>query len=664
MARKMIFRLLALGLLLGGAVCIGCTTDPLIMGPNGDSRLREITFLNRTLDPPFNPTKTKYSIYEGGDQQVIGFMKTFMFHSRFTLNGQSVRMQTNIYALPDMTDLTKYFTNAQGGMDLGTDRRCIIEVTAQDGNKREYRIDMRGNNADARIKDIRATHSTSTMILRHAFRDGGGPYYSVSGKEETNVIEISVGETTADITIEKSFAGAKLYFDGNTVESGVGQAAVDLQLSGITSGGTEFDLEIVSSDGSTTNHKTLLAYQYPVTSDARIIDMEVHSGGKKLTFLPHFDYNGALSWSTNRRANNVGALAAGDPTIITEAMVVILDDADRVSISGKLMYSDTTLETRMSNQLAPRGSYSPTMQYLVLVPRPDITIQQAPGSVDFTIPEFTVNQGDRLTIAASKGGKTIIYVFEFRLYTHESYGFDGGIRELQRLCYLFTDTTGKGISSTITGVISMLNIYPDGIGREGWFMEDGQYGLYCWTYNGYPEASRPGHIQVGQRIRMQVDVVKLWQNMPEVTETPPTKTEPLDDKVRRPVSYISANMLAFEGIRHLGRLMRFSTEEGGAPLASDFDANGIGALDSVKNYMFYLPYTKTLASLYPQTGFNWYKYSADAAQTVADGKKTVVITHVTEYMKAGQQGVFYGPMFMDAEGSTMIVKDKYYIVVP
>jgi len=57
-------------------------------------------------------------------------------------------------------------------------------------------------------------------------------------------------------------------------------------------------------------------------------------------------------------------------------------------------------------------------------------------------------------------------------------------------------------------------------------------------------------------------------------------------------------------------------------------------------------------------------YNGKFPDPSAANGKPIVISHVVDYMKAGTHGVFYGPMFVDSEGTSMIVKDNYYMSVP
>ena len=112
--------------------------------------------------------------------------------------------------------------------------------------------------------------------------------------------------------------------------------------------------------------------------------------------------------------------------------------------------------------------------------------------------------------------------------------------------------------------------------------------------------------------------------------------------MRYPIQYIDGNMIEFGGLFHLSRMMRYTTEHPtvvAGPILKSFDENGIGAFTDSKDFRLFLPYTRGMDYIIPKS---------DAPT----------------YMKEGNHGVFFGPLFLDGAGHTMMIKDRYYMIVP
>ena len=652
MASRRVRRSFVLLSVLGVLALMACTTEPLDIGPNGDSRLRFLNFQDRNIIPEFKSTVYSYTIFDDGEDEILGMAVPFMSHTKVLLNGVRVRMQTNAYALPDMTDLTAVFTNDGSG-----DRILIADVIALDGNMRTYTVKLKSRNSDGRILSVEPFAGQGAVLLRKAFKsDFGAPFYSSTGTTTPDVIEFSSHGTDATLNIKVANSSSLLAVPGAggtaTVEEqpsnangGVGR----IKFSSLSTTARNYTVTCTPPDNGAVNTipnvntKIFRGVQVQQASDARIIDLEVRDGkGSIKNFLPYFDYEGTPSWRTNLNANG------SQNTRIYEYMTVVLDDTDTVSISGTLANSSTTL-TMISDINGTETSTSVSKT----------------GST-FALNDIKVTQGERITLRGTMGSRTINYRFEFRLFeplrAGSSYGFDGGLRDLIKDVYTFIDM--PRMNTVVTGVLTMINIYPEGRGREGWYMEDGAYGLYVWSWNGFPTPYNPvprGTMEVGQKIRMAITGAKIWQNLPEVTQSPSTETKVLDEN-RSPIYYLNGNTMEFSGTRQLARILRFSTQEEGLPIMETYNSNGIGSFTPVKNFKFFFPYTKGLRDIMPHARYNGEYRDGSGVQVTPS--PNIVITHVTEYMKRGMHGTFFGPLFVDGEGHTMVVKDKCYMIVP
>jgi len=557
-------------LCLSTLIFASCSSDVLEMGPNGDSRLREIAFKDRTLVPSFSPTITDYSIYKEGKAQVIGKVIPYMFHTKFTLNGSFVRMQTNGYRLPDYTDLTKYFTN-----DV-----LVIDLVAQDGNKRKYTVRLLNETSESGLSAI----SSLDALFKSAFVESKAPMYKAGSLYDEYVF--AANTNTIVLTVSKVVANSSVTATGNATPQASSSTAT-LIFSGLGTGSVYY-ITNISSDGSTTNIKKLIGYYLDPANDARMTSLNVSVNGNDVPYLPKFNYDG-FSGS------------------------VLVIDSDKMSLSGSLQFSDTTLS--------------------VLVNDIPSSIPVVRDGKNFTLRDITVSQGDIVTLRTVKGTKTIDYKLETRLFTQSAYNFDGGIQNVIRDVYMYKEM--KTCNYTISGVVTFITDY-DETAKAGWFIEDGAYGLYVWSWNGWKTG-----VKVGHKIKLKVSAAKVWMNMPEVTDADAASTEILENGKRYPLHYINGNEMEFGQFRHLGRIMRYSTYDARVPIAATYDDNGMGNFDPNKAFKLFIPYTKSLSDLQ-----NTYK------------PESLV------YMTEGKQGIFFGPSFLDGDGASIMMKGKEYMIVP
>jgi len=572
-----------------------CTSDTLELGPNGDSRLREISFKNRTMVPEFSPYTYEYVIFRGGDESILGKVVPYMFHTKFTLNGHSVRMATNGYKLPTHTDLTGYFTN----------NVLIVDLVAQDGNKRRYKISVKGPEADARIQSLVLTNGQFKQI----YTEFSAPLYRAGSSADT--YEFAANVTSVHLSVVKAIPGSKLFASGIAGEIGAGSANADVLLSGIGSG-TTFWLTNISSDGSTTNVKKLIGTYKDPANDPRIVTLQVMANGADVPYLPRFDYDGMPE---------------------SKRTFAAIDDADYIAIKGARLHPDTSLS------LLINGTAS--------------SIPAGISGNNFSFDNVPVSQGDVFTVRATQGITSIDYVIMTRSFTTKPYGFDGNLKNLIRDIHMYKEMVGK--SYVIEGVVTFLTHYNEdkpaasmsgtNVTRYacGWFMEDGAKGLYVWSYNGYKSG-----IKVGHKIRMTVSAAKIWMNMPEVTDADSAQTQILDGGKRYPLHYLDANEMDLGTSAHLGRLMKYSTYKARQPISATFDDNGIGNFDPNKAFKLFIPYTMSLADI--------------SSPSFTDPRKGY--SEATEFMKEGKEGIFFGPSFLDGDGASIMMKGKEYMIVP
>lgn len=559
--------LLCLSALIGVA---SCSSDLLELGPNGDSRLRELTFKDRTLVPSFSPTVTEYSIYKEGKSQIIGKVVPYMFHTKFTLNGRFVRMQTNGYRLPDDTDLTQYFTN----------NVLVIDLVAQDGNKRKYTVKLLDEASEAGLSGIVSPQA----LFITPFVESKAPTYQAGPSYDEYVFTANV--TSVTMQVAKLAPNSEITATQNPAVQ-TGSLEANLVFTGLSTGSVYY-ITNRASDGSTTNIKKLVGNYVNPADDARVVSLKAFVAGKEIPYLPKFNYDGFLG-------------------------TVLVVDADKLTLSGALQFADTSLSLRINGEAS------------------SVPIQR--DGKDFTIADIPVQQGDLVSLRAVKGSKTLDYELEARLFTQASYNFNGGIQTLVRDVQRYREL--KSCNYLVQGIVTFITDY-DESQKAGWFIEDGAYGLYVWSWNGWKTG-----IQVGHKIEIRVSAAKIWMNMPEVTDADKSATKILDGGKRYPLHYINGNEMKFGQFRHLARIMRYSTYDARLPIAATYDDNGMGNFDPSKAFKLFIPFTKSLQDL--QT--TW---------------KPESLT----YMTAGKEGIFFGPNFLDGDGASMMMKGRAYMIVP
>jgi len=586
-----------------------CTTEALDIHPNGDSRIREISFKNRVLNPNFSPLTYEYNIYADGQEIVLGKVVPFIFHTKFYLNGKSVRMDTNGYKLPDFTDLTGHFTNAS--TSDGT-KVLVIDSTAMDGNKRKYTVFLRGRQSDAGIASV----TTTNAVFTRPYFEYPAPLYrqgTNASPAGVDVYNLTVNTNYAVLIFEKNHDAARLFSSLNpTSEIGAGSKTGVLWISNIATGfmGTNFYVTNFSADGKLVNTKRFFFKIIEPAKDARLMSIDVKRGdnGQSIPYLPRY-----LN------------------TDVNQEHTLVVDDHTTIDITGSKSQPETVLSLTIND--VTNDSY----------------ITQDHTSRSYSISRVPVNMGDKIVVTSKKGTQIYKHVFNVRAFTKNPYGFDGKISELLRDIQNKKEIVkGSGYSKVIEGVVTFITGYNEGF-REGWFIEDGAYGMYVWSYNGSPNAtaasgtsaSNYGLLKVGHRIKMTVTAAKLWMNMPEVTDAVQAETVILDNGKRYPLHYIDGNDMQFGEFRHLGRIMRYSTYKAGMPINATYDDNGMGNFTSTKAFKLFFPYTKSLKDLRDE-------YKPESL----------------EYMTEGKHGIFFGPSFLDGDGASIMMKGKEYMIVP
>jgi len=614
---------------LGLFAFAACTTEPLTMGPNGDARIREIAFENRILDPPFDPLHTNYSVYLDGEETLRGVVVPFAFHTKVFLNGKTVRLNTNMYALPDFTDLTEYFDE---------DDKLRIETQAQDGNSREYTVTRKGALSDARITSVNIPLGGSERI-KGVYTEYPSPHFRPEPIETTNgepiyaMYEFSANDEDATLIFEKGHAGAKvsLSIDGGLSygsEFGSGGEVAHVDFIGLTTLGQTYRVRCVSQDEKVTNIKDFKGTLINGANDARIINLVAKANGEDIPFLPRFNYSGHsnddLAYNASTAAQNGYKIDPGG------RIVVILDNTDRVRLEGTFQKDGTAIAgtVRHYGATATNPDNLPTAYTDDAFHNDDFPQHGSTFCID-----LTVKQGDRLQLYTTQGSGHATYWIEFRLFTREYYGFDGGLRRLNDDVYMFKDIPDVGYS--VEGIITFVTKYPETV-QDGWFLEDGAYGLYCWSWNVW--RNKPVQFRVGQRVVTGIGSAKIWQGMPEVTGS--TGSEIQASSRRFPLHYLNANQTEFAGTKNLGRMLRWDTAESvDGKLVRGYNENGMGDLSFSKQFKVFFNNNTGLID-------------------------NVDKTEAATYMKTGMRGKFFGPLFLDGEGYSLLMKDKHYMIVP
>jgi hypothetical protein len=346
-----------IGLLFGVLVFAACAIEPLGMGPNGDSRVREIAFEGRTLYPAFDPLVSDYVIHADGNPALIrGLVTTFSFHTRMWFNEEPApRMLTNRYALPDFIDMASHF-NEENELNIRTE--------SQDGDIRNYTVTLLGDESDARILNVTYTPGAGVR-LRLPYAEFPAPNYGATNNfmpatgpppDEPRgpvVIDFSSNGTSADLVIHKAQAGASLYIN-HTPDLPIEDANLTLIVgsdanTAITHSftastvGTITEIVCKPVDDSRPwnwNRKRFRGTQITAATDARVVGLEVKHNGQPQTFLPSFNYMGHV-FGHNGRPFALRPSTGTDPLIAyrlheQDRIVVVLGNATRLAGANRV----------------------------------------------------------------------------------------------------------------------------------------------------------------------------------------------------------------------------------------------------------------------------------------------------------------------------------------
>jgi len=585
----------------------GCATDSLNMGPNGDARIREISFKDMTLIPSFDPYVTSYTVVRPDmNAPVYGKVVPFIYYTKVLLNGEAVRMATNGYKLPVFTDLTRQIKNNE----------LVITTTAQDGMQRSYTVKFLDGTHDAGLAAI-----GTTGVMYPQFSEGIAPAYEVAAfNGQNNVYEIVSGTTTVPLRIVKRYVNSVTRISNLTI--GAGTISNQLTLTLPSTGDTvTFKLTNISASNDFTNVKTIVARYVNPASDNSLLGIQYYNAatGKEIRSLPVF-YHGSTSYG------------------------LTLDDVRKINIKVTKSQAGATVVVTKTSIGTNGQAQTP------------VSLGSNTADKEFTISGVDVDMADKLSFTVTLGAAKT-YTTDITMFTRETYGFDGGISKLMRILkeQQAIPETSTNFMYPVEGVITMFTHVAFNPGeRAGFYLEDGGYGLYVWTYDGWQIFDSTGtattdKLMVGQRIKIYVKAIKYWIGMPEVTRlwnrttsgvnprNPFSKlyTEIITKKPRA-IFYQDGYEQDYGQERQLARLFRYKTPVG-SPITAYFDESGIGNFNPQKAFKLFLPYP-----------------SGTFANSKLDAKK---------YMLEGVYGSFYGPSFTDGDGPSLIMKGKEYMIL-
>lgn len=462
--KRFTVRIGALLLLLG--LWNGCTNEEFDPGLNGNAFLRFLRVKNANLIPDYQPTIFHYTTIRNGLSNVEALVQPYIFYSTVRLNGQSVRMETNIYGFPVETDITHVVTNDY----------LLIDITAEDGLHRQYSITFLDETHDAAINAI----VPSAGSLYPAFTETIGPgYRQATYGDRTNEYQLYSQQQNITLSITKTNAGAGLTVNGTVVGNGTlsgTSGTISLPSDGSVS---VIFVTNISQAGDTTNVKLINACYVHPTNDTALTAVRINGGG--IRYLPDFNRN-----STQY-------------SLVLEDTPVIALEADKATAGATLtirQVKDSGITTRLTNV---------------------ITSDNSSATVSTSL---TVGMGDQiqLEVVSSGGTLTASYLLDVTMFTAEEYtyngqGINGGIGHLLQLIRTRGEITlGSGFSTNIYGVLTAAGMNYDG---NGYMLEDGAYAVYIYDYND-PVDKDGNPLKVGYLYSLEVKAAKMWRGLPEI----------------------------------------------------------------------------------------------------------------------------------------------------
>ena len=528
-----------------GFVFSACTTDVLQMGPNGDARLRYLEIKGVDLVPDFSPTVQNYTALVTDPANAKIKVAPFLYFTRFSVNGETVIMKTNVYGLPDYTPYSM-----EGISNI------TVVTKAEDGLSRTYKVTLlEKEKVDAALTSI----GCSTGILTPTFKEGRAPkYISYSAITVTNIYALSVTNTSYSLALSKSASNASLTVNGAAV--GTGQYSGSLGLTHPGSGTQSLMVTNISPNGAFTNVKKINVTYVDPTTDARAQDVKFYnaSSGAEITYIKSFNPS-------------------------RTGYSIVLDNVDTVKIDVTTVQSGATV-TVFRDTIDTDGNY---------------TIQNTYTGTQLN--SITCEMGDKITVRVSHGGSQTDYVWLVTMYTSsQGYGFDGNIGNFLRFIHQVKEWGSTSEPWTVSGIVTM-----DVSSDDGFFIEDSQYGLYVWAgwYN------KTGlNLRVGQKVSITFKYAKLWMGLAEIAYASAYNdgsivVTTIVDKKPRPIFYQTTKQwysvadATLNIYNHAARMVRYEATD---PIASTFNSSDIG--EFTQGYSFKLAtdygnedYTRTYA---------------------------------------------------------------------
>lgn len=570
-----LFFVLALVVFFGS----GCTTEVLQMGPNGDARLRYLEIKGVSLIPSFSPTVMTYAAVVNDPASAQVLVAPFVYFTKFTVNEQLLAMNTNVYGLPTYTPF-----NMTGLTNLR------VVTRAEDGLSRIYTVTL----LDRAQVDAGLTGVSSTVgLIVPSFKEGSAPgYVSYQSGATTNLYSLVITNVNYRINLLKQAVNADLTVNGSVYGAGVALAAVDLVHPG--SGTQVVVVTNVSPNGMFTNVKTFnVTYANPAT-DARAQDVRFYNAasGEEITYTTTFSPNKMGDYS------------------------LVLDNCNTVRVAVTPVQSTATVSVI-------RATYDAVGVY---------SIQNTYTNADLN--NIPCEMGDRITVRIQQGASQKNYVWYVTKFTSTvGYGFSGGIGDFLRFIHEKKEY-GQATYMSVTGIVTF-----DVAGDDGFFIEDGEYGLYIWA--GW--YSKPVGLKVGQKVRVDFKYAKLWMGFAEVAysaawqpnqvQTTILNRKPRDIYYQTTPQWYSLADPVLEIYRHAARMVRYQTT---MPIVSGFDSSWTGQFTP--------------------------SYSFKLAEDYGNVEYTRTYSAAVRYMKEGVNGTFFGPLLYDGTMYMYIAHPQFMII--
>lgn len=573
----------------------GCTSDQLDMGLNGDARLRTLDVKDAHLIPDFDPLENDYEVLVDDINSAKILVVPYIAATEFRINGELIKMATNRYKMPDYTEISTI---------LQSTNKLFIKTTAEDGLQRQYTLTFLSAANDAGISSI----TTESGVLFPGFEEGQSPEYeTVTLDKATNVYRIEANASNFNVIVTPRRSNSSL-----TAAAG-GSATVNvvsntLELT-IPNDGTTNTIYVtnVSSTGRFTNVKQLQVYFQDASKDDKATDIKVFdNSGSQVSYLPRFEHTTYAYPLTLEVEGN------------SDQLTFVVDKSQ--ASQKVLFYKDAVLVQEVTN------AYS--------------SVTNTP---------ITVEMGTEVKVEVVSADDSLSksYTYTVTMFTRTPYGFDGNIGNLHQTIDALLEWDNSSSNPAEHTHPSQEDIYITGIVtydyglNNSYYIEDGAYGVFVWTY-----WSKPSDLKVGQKVRIQVQGAKYWFGFAEVTRVPSSGgVVILDGGKRYPLYFRDANKIDCGNIlnarktslRYQAQMFRF-TADSINPVMTGWDDSGWGNFSSKLRYRVTNP-DRVDIDLLSRT-----KYP------------------ILDYMDDNVTGHFYGPIYYSSsDGAAMEMSTLNYV---